>query len=58
MRFRKNVAQRAAYWRWAGFLALNLIRRTKVQFSTFVDAKHFSPAFGNTLCLLHNSNQI
>ena len=48
---RQKIAcvQRAAYWRWAGFLALNLIRRTKVEFCTSVDTKPFSPPIANTM---------
>src|SRR5690554_2801074 len=41
--------QRAAYWRWAGFLALNFNRRPKVEFSTSVDTKPFSPPIANTM---------
>lgn len=44
-----NCAQRAAYWRWAGFLALNFNRRTKVEFCTSVDTKPFSPPIANTM---------
>ena len=43
------VAQRAAYWRWAGFLALNFNRRTEVEFCTSVDTKPFSPPIANTM---------
>jgi len=43
--------QRAAYWRWAGFLALTLIRRTKVEFRTSVDTKPFAPPIANTMLL-------
>ena len=42
-------AQRAAYWRWAGFLALNFNRRTEVEFCTSVDTKPFSPPIANTM---------
>lgn len=44
-----NVVQRAAYWRWAGFLALNFNRRTEVEFCTSVDTKPFSPPIANTM---------
>src|SRR5690606_27932832 len=40
---------RAAYWRWAGFLALNFNRRTEVEFCTSVDTKPFSPPIANTM---------
>ena len=42
-------AQRAAYWRWAGFLALNFNRRTEVELCTSVDTKPFSPPIANTM---------
>lgn len=38
-----------AYWRWAGFLALNFNRRTEVEFCTSVDTKPFSPPIANTM---------
>ena len=44
-----GCTQRAAYWRWAGFLALNFNRRTKVEFCTSVDTKPFSPPIANTM---------
>jgi len=45
---------RFAYWRWAGFLALNFNRRTEVEFCTSVDTKPFSPPIANTmLCVRH-----
>src|SRR5690554_8132691 len=45
----QHVAQRAAYWRWAGLLALNFNRRTEVEFCTSVDTKPFSPPIANTM---------
>ena len=47
---RSRIAyHRAAYWRWAGFLALNFNRRTEVEFCTSVDTKPFSPPIANTM---------
>ncbi|WP_221626521.1 hypothetical protein, partial [Elizabethkingia meningoseptica] len=43
------IGYRAAYWRWAGFLALNFNRRTEVEFCTSVDTKPFSPPIANTM---------
>lgn len=47
--FFQGFCQRAAYWRWAGFLALNFNRRTEVEFCTSVDTKPFSPPIANTM---------
>ncbi|MEZ5026699.1 MAG: hypothetical protein R2739_08980 [Chitinophagales bacterium] len=41
--------QRAVYWRWAGFLAPTLIRRTKVESCTSVDTKPFSASIANMM---------
>lgn len=36
------IQHRFAYWRWAGILALNFNRRTKVEFRTPVDTNPFN----------------
>jgi len=43
------LVQRAAYWRWAGYLALNFNRRAEIEFCTSVDTKPFSPPIANTM---------
>lgn len=40
---------RAAYWRWAEFLALSFNRRTVVEFCTSIDTKPFSPPIADTM---------
>jgi hypothetical protein len=40
----------------AGIFSTKFNRRTNVEPCTNAQSKPFSPAFGNTLCLLHNSN--
>ncbi len=46
--------QRFGYCRSGGFLAQKFNRITAVEPCTNAQSKPFSPAFGNTLCLLHN----